>query len=82
VPTEEQEATSSSTGGGLGRKSSPVETALMKMVFGIASENSASLEVSSGPVRSELISQIVDALEERVIAELERRGRRHNPGVF
>jgi hypothetical protein len=38
--------------------------------------------MSGGPIRTELITQIVDALEERVIAELERRGRRHNPGVF
>jgi hypothetical protein len=31
---------------------------------------------------NELIAHIVEAIEERVIAELERRGRRHNPGVF
>ena len=30
----------------------------------------------------ELFDRIVDALEDRVIAELERRGRRHSPGVF
>jgi hypothetical protein len=34
------------------------------------------------PVRNAMIQEIVDAIEERVIAELERRGLRHNPGVF
>jgi len=30
----------------------------------------------------ELFERIVDALEQRVLDELERRGRRHSPGVF
>jgi hypothetical protein len=29
-----------------------------------------------------LIERIIEAIEERVINELERRGRRFNPGVF
>ena len=37
---------------------------------------------STSPSRNELIERIVDAIEERVIDELERRGRRHHPGVF
>jgi hypothetical protein len=32
--------------------------------------------------QAELIDRIVDAIEQRVIDELERRGRRHHPGVF
>jgi hypothetical protein len=31
---------------------------------------------------NELIERIIEAIEDRVIDELERRGRRHNPGVF
>jgi hypothetical protein len=37
---------------------------------------------SSTPSDNEMIERIIDAIEERVIAELERRGRRHHPGVF
>jgi hypothetical protein len=40
------------------------------------------LSNSSSPADNELIERIIDAIEERVIAELERRGRRHHPGVF
>ena len=29
-----------------------------------------------------LVDQVVEKIEQRVIDELERRGRRHNPGVF
>jgi hypothetical protein len=29
-----------------------------------------------------IVEKVVEKLEERVIDELERRGRRHNPGVF
>jgi hypothetical protein len=43
---------------------------------------SSSVQSSNTPAMNELISHIVEAIEERVIAELERRGRRHNPGVF
>jgi hypothetical protein len=35
-----------------------------------------------GGVDIELFDALVDALEQRVIDELERRGLRHNPGVF
>jgi hypothetical protein len=34
------------------------------------------------PDDGELFERIVDALEQRVLDELERRGRRHAPGVF
>ena len=37
---------------------------------------------SKMPAQNELIREIVDAIEDRVIAELERRGLRHHPGVF
>jgi hypothetical protein len=46
------------------------------------SATSSSVQSSNTPAMNELISHIVEAIEERVIAELERRGRRHNPGVF
>lgn len=63
--------------------SNPLEQALGRMVSGITEANfRGALTASTGPIRSELIAQIVDAIEDRVIAELERRGRRHNPGVF
>ena len=39
-------------------------------------------EESSSPLSAEAIEWIVDALEQRVIEELERRGLRNNPGVF
>jgi hypothetical protein len=39
-------------------------------------------EQSPTVVTSEMIEWIVDAVEERVLEELERRGRRFNPGVF
>jgi hypothetical protein len=29
-----------------------------------------------------MLEQIIDALEQRVLEELERRGLRHHPGVF
>jgi hypothetical protein len=62
---------------------SPIEAALTTMVLGgVATGSNKFVGMSGGPIRTELITQIVDALEERVIAELERRGRRHNPGVF
>ena len=61
----------------------PLEQALGRMVSGMTEANfQGALTASTGPIRSELIAQIVDAIEDRVIAELERRGRRHNPGVF
>jgi hypothetical protein len=34
------------------------------------------------PLADDDIDRIVAALERRVLAELERRGRRHRPGVF
>jgi hypothetical protein len=34
------------------------------------------------PDRGDLFERIVDALEQRVIDELERRGMRRSPGVF
>ena len=43
---------------------------------------SVAASMVQGPDDGELFDRIVDALEERVIAELERRGRRHFPGVF
>ncbi len=43
---------------------------------------SAPVGASSGPISAELLERIIDALEERVLHELERRGLRHNPEVF
>src|SRR5262249_6181005 len=37
---------------------------------------------SIAPSTNELIELIIEAIEDRVIDELERRGRRYNPGVF
>jgi hypothetical protein len=61
---------------------SPFERALASLVSLGVSDGNRQVGSSTAPVRNELIAQIVDAIEERVIAELERRGRRHNPGVF
>jgi hypothetical protein len=41
--------------------------------------------VSPADLKTELdkmVDRVVEALEQRVIDELERRGRRHHPGVF
>jgi hypothetical protein len=40
------------------------------------------VEQSPAPLSAEALETIIDALEQRVIEELERRGWRHNPGVF
>ena len=40
------------------------------------------IEGSTAPVAAELVDWIVEQVERRVLAELERRGRRHAPGVF
>ncbi len=40
------------------------------------------VEQSSAALTNEQLDTIVDALEQRVLAELERRGRRLDPGVF
>jgi hypothetical protein len=40
------------------------------------------IEQSSAALTNEQIETIVDAIEQRVMAELERRGRRLDPGVF
>jgi len=37
---------------------------------------------STAPSQNELVERIIDAIEQRVVDELERRGRRHHPGVF
>ena len=37
---------------------------------------------SSAPLTAELIERIIEAVEQRVIDELERRGLRHRPEVF
>jgi hypothetical protein len=42
----------------------------------------AAVGASSGPISAELLERIIDALEERVLLELERRGLRHSPEVF
>ncbi|MEY2450516.1 MAG: hypothetical protein QOD92_90 [Acidimicrobiaceae bacterium] len=49
---------------------------------GAIGQSANTLSNSSSPADNELIERIIDAIEERVIAELERRGRRHHPGVF
>lgn len=40
------------------------------------------LDTSSAPISAETLDWIVEAVEERVLAELERRGMRFQPGVF
>ena len=52
-----------------------------------SSASSATTGGSSAPERTpaddgELFERLVDALEQRVLDELERRGHRHAPGVF
>jgi len=49
-----------------------------------AASSSAAAQVGSSitPSTNELIERIIEAVEERVVNELERRGRRFNPGVF
>jgi hypothetical protein len=42
----------------------------------------ASAEQSPAVISAETIEWIIEAVEERVLEELERRGLRHNPGVF
>jgi hypothetical protein len=37
---------------------------------------------SATPISDETIEWIIEAVEQRVVEELERRGLRHNPGVF
>jgi hypothetical protein len=37
---------------------------------------------SAGVLSAEQLARLVDAIEQRIIDELERRGRRHYPGVF
>jgi hypothetical protein len=39
-------------------------------------------EQSPAVINAETIEQIIEAVEERVLEELEQRGLRHNPGVF
>ncbi len=43
---------------------------------------SGSAEQSRAVINAETIEWIIEAVEERVLEELERRGLRHNPGVF
>lgn len=50
--------------------------------LGAAGQSANKVSNSNSPAENELIERIIDAIEERVIAELERRGRRHHPGVF
>jgi hypothetical protein len=40
------------------------------------------VERSSAPVSEETLEWIIERVERHVIEELERRGLRHNPGVF
>jgi hypothetical protein len=40
------------------------------------------VEESSAALTNQQVDAIVDAIEQRVLAELERRGRRLDPGVF
>lgn len=40
------------------------------------------VEGSTAPAAAELVDWIVEQVERRVLAELERRGQRHTPGVF
>ena len=40
------------------------------------------VDSSSAPISAELLDWIVDAVEERILEELERRGMRFQPGVF
>jgi hypothetical protein len=36
----------------------------------------------TGPDLERIVDKVVERIEQRVIDELERRGRRHTPGVF
>lgn len=36
----------------------------------------------NGPGLERIVDKVVERIEQRVIDELERRGRRHTPGVF
>ena len=47
-----------------------------------APASAAQVGTSDAPVSAETFEWLLDALEQRVIDELERRGRRHDPGVF
>jgi hypothetical protein len=49
---------------------------------GYPTQTGEHVDRSNSPFENEMIERIIDAIEERVIAELERRGRRHHPGVF
>jgi hypothetical protein len=40
------------------------------------------VQPSAPTLTPEMLERIIDALEERVLEELERRGLRHHPGVF
>ena len=42
----------------------------------------STLDTSAGPSTAELVDWIVEQVERRVLEDLERRGRRHTPGVF
>lgn len=40
------------------------------------------VDQSTAPISAETLDWIVEAVEERILAELERRGMRFQPGVF
>ena len=40
------------------------------------------VETSTHPISQETLDWIVEAVEERILTELERRGMRFQPGVF
>lgn len=62
-------------------------TPALRVVPGIGSDSDTGedpeVEMLQDPRRMErLVNAVVEKIERRVIDELERRGRRHRPGVF
>jgi hypothetical protein len=52
------------------------------MAADVLAEGEGPVARSPGSDLDALVSRLVDALEDRVLQELERRGRRGTPGVF
>jgi hypothetical protein len=69
-------------GGNDNGNGAPSGLAALAANVGALGQSANTLSSSTSPADNELIERIIDAIEERVIAELERRGRRHHPGVF
>jgi len=57
-------------------------SSMWSVLDGAPSPTASHVGSSITPSTNELIERIIEAVEERVVNELERRGRRYNPGVF